>query len=93
MPLIFSGFGHAPEIPHAWLQFLALTDFGAGQGVLGYLGSPFEADPAKLYLAAAILLSGLCVLINLRTVRMSATVLGATLLILGLSLGVILCLP
>lgn len=78
--------GHTP----VGAQFLALACIGLETGALVYLGSTFDPDPVKIQLGAAILLAGLCTTLGQGTFKMSSTVLGTTLIILGLSLGALL---
>jgi NADH:ubiquinone oxidoreductase subunit 4 (subunit M) len=77
-------------IPHVGVQFLALACIGVETGALVYLGTTFEPDPIRLQLAAAILLTGLCATLGQGKFKMSSTVLGSTLIVLGLSLGALL---
>lgn len=78
------------NLPHAGAQFLALACIGLETGGLVYLGTTFEPAPISLQLAAAILLAGLCATLGQCQFKRSSTVLGTTLIVLGLALGALL---
>ncbi|MDX1411350.1 MAG: hypothetical protein R3351_04270, partial [Nitrospirales bacterium] len=90
LPIALGLSARIPGISHAGVQLLAFTGIGTTLGALVYLATTFDADPVRIQLGAAILLSGLCAILGQGKSSMSATVLGTILGVLGLSLGVLL---
>ncbi len=90
LPLALGVSARIAGISHIGVQFLALAGIGVEIGVFVYLGTTFEPDPFKIYLGAAILLTGLCATLGQGKFKMSCIVLGSTLIVLGLSLGALL---
>jgi len=81
------------RIPFSTLQPIGLMTIGLEAVVLVYMGSTFEVDISMLFLTAAVLLSGFCVILGHPRVKLSSPVLASTMIILGLSLGVLLSNP
>ena len=90
IPLVLGVFIRLLHLQHVGAQFLALACIGIEIGALLYLATTFEPDPVKIQLGAAILLAGSCAVLGQGKNKISATVLGTTLIILGLSLGALL---
>ena len=90
LPIALGLSARIPGISHAGVQLLAFTGIGTALGALVYLASTFDADPVRIQLGAAILLTGLCAILGQGKSKMSSTVLGTILVVLGLSLGVLL---
>ena len=69
---------------------VGLTAIGLLSGGLVYMRSAFEIEPSILFLASAILLAGFCTLLSHEDSQQTSTVYASSLIVLGLSLGVLL---
>ncbi len=76
--------------PHTTHKSMGLTAIGVLTGGLVYMRSSFETEPALLLLASAILLSGFCAILSQEDTQQSSNIHASTMIVLGLSLGVIL---
>ena len=90
IPLALGALAWVPGRSLAGLHILAITGLVVDMAALAHLGSTYEYDPIKIHLGGAILLAGLCAVLGQGKYIKTATVLGTTLVIVGLSLGALL---
>ena len=69
---------------------IGLTVIGVLTAGLVYMRSALETEPSLLFLASAILLSGFCAILSQEDTQQASTINASTMIVLGLSLGVIL---
>lgn len=80
-------FSNGPSTTH---KSIGLTVIGVLTAGLVYMRSALETEPSLLYLASAILLSGFCAILSQEDTQQAPTIKASTMIVLGLSLGVIL---
>lgn len=78
---------NGPSTSH---KSIGLTVIGVLTAGLVYVQSALETEPSLLFLASAILLSGFCAILSQEDTQQTSTINASTMIVLGLSLGVIL---
>lgn len=78
---------NGPSTSH---KSIGLTVIGVLTAGLVYMRSALETEPSLLFLASAILLSGFCAILSQEDTQQASTINASTMIVLGLSLGVIL---
>jgi len=90
IPLVLGMVWKVSRISSMTLQSIGLMTIVALGGGLVYLKSAFEIDPSILFVAAAVLLSGFCVILGHGDTKQSSILCASIMIVLGLVLGVLL---
>ena len=90
IPLVLGMVGKVARISSIPFQFIGLMTIGVLGGGLVYMRSAFESDSSIMLVAAAVLLSGFCVILGHGETKDSSILCASIMIVLGLGLGVLL---